>query len=267
MYPILAPLYPVKAELGHDPFPIMDKLKSVPWLPWVTIALYGAAIFSGQRFMKNQERWNWRNSMALWNLGLAIFSFIGTIRLLPYVLHIFSTMSTEDVFCHDARTTFANGSTGLWVQLFLISKFPELIDTFFIVIHKKKLIFLHWYHHMSVVVMCWHSYVSEQPCGIHYCFMNYAVHSVMYFYYFLMTIKKHPKWFNPTIITFLQILQMFFGVGLAIAGAYYWKTSSSCNLVPDQMFIVCFVYATYFFLFVQFFVKRYILKITKTKRA
>jgi len=124
MYPILAPLYPVKAELGHDPFPIMDKLKSVPWLPWVTIALYGAAIFSGQRFMKNQERWNWRNSMALWNLGLAIFSFIGTIRLLPYVLHIFSTMSTEDVFCHDARTTFANGSTGLWVQLFLISKFP-----------------------------------------------------------------------------------------------------------------------------------------------
>jgi len=266
IYPILAPLYPVKAELGYDPFPTLQVLKSMPWAPWVAAAVYGFAIFWGQRFMKNRERFNWRTAMALWNLGLAVFSFIGTIRLLPYALHIFANKSLQDVFCHDARTTFAGGSTGLWVQLFTISKFPELIDTFFIVIHKKKLIFLHWYHHMSVVVMCWHSYISEQPCGIHYCLMNYSVHSVMYFYYFLMTIKKNPKWFNPIIITFLQIAQMFIGIALTIAGFYYWNTSSSCNLVPDQMFIVSFVYATYFFLFVRFFVKRYFVKVKTTKR-
>jgi len=37
------------------------------------------------------------------------------------------------------------GATGLWVQLFILSKIPELIDTFFIVQRKRPLIFLHWY--------------------------------------------------------------------------------------------------------------------------
>ena len=54
----------------------------------------------------------------------------------------------------------------------------ELLDTFFIVIHKKKLIFLHWYHHVSVLLYCWHSYVYKAPLGILFCVMNYGVHSM-----------------------------------------------------------------------------------------
>ena len=58
------------------------------------------------------------------------------------------------------------------------SLFIVLTITFFIVIHKKKLILLHWYHHVSVLLYCWHSYVYKAPLGILFCVMNYGVHSM-----------------------------------------------------------------------------------------
>merc|ERR1711971_1392915 len=99
-------------------------MKSAPWAPWLAIAVYGVAIFWGQKVMQERKSLNWRKTLAVWNLGLAIFSFIGTVRLLPYSLHIFFNKSMQDVFCHNARGSFAGGATGLWVQLFALSKFP-----------------------------------------------------------------------------------------------------------------------------------------------
>ena len=88
----------------------------------------------------------------------------------------------------------------------------ELLDTLFIVIHKKPLIFLHWYHHVTVLLYCWHSYVTKSPAGLFFVVMNYSVHASMYGYYFLMAMKLKPKWFNPIIITCFQISQMIVGV-------------------------------------------------------
>mmetsp|Transcript_21759 Transcript_21759/g.39484 ORF Transcript_21759/g.39484 Transcript_21759/m.39484 type:complete len:87 (+) Transcript_21759:710-970(+) len=68
--------------------------------------------------------------------------------------------------------------------LVLIQNVSELVDTFFIVIHKKPLIFLHWYHHITVLLYCWHSYVTTSPPGIFFVVMNYSVHATMYGYYF-----------------------------------------------------------------------------------
>jgi len=42
----------------------------------------------------------------------------------------------------------------LW--LFIISKVPETIDTLFIVLRRQQLIFLHWFHHASVLVYCFY---------------------------------------------------------------------------------------------------------------
>ncbi len=48
---------------------------------------------------------------------------------------------------------------------FCFSKLPELIDTVFIVLRKQPLIFLHWYHHASVLVYCWFSYQDYSSTG------------------------------------------------------------------------------------------------------
>ena len=147
------------------------------------------------------------------------------------------------------------------------SSFSELLDTFFIVIHKKPLIFLHWYHHVSVLLYCWHSYVYKAPAGILFCVMNYTVHSIMYFYYFLMAARCKPKWFNAVWITLLQIAQMVAGVAATIVTNYLFfvKQSENCYINRANSVAALVMYGSYLVLFFQFFLGRYSIKTTSTK--
>ena len=74
----------------------------------------------------------------------------------------------EDTVCTIPTNAWGNGPTGLWVMLFIFSKIPELIDTAFIVLRKKPLIFLHWYHHITVLLFCWSSYSSVAGSGLYF---------------------------------------------------------------------------------------------------
>jgi hypothetical protein len=139
----------------------------------------------------------------------------------------------------------------------LISFHSELIDTFFIVIHKKPLIFLHWYHHITVLLYCWHSYVTTSPTGIIFTAMNYTVHATMYGYYFLMALRMKPKWFNPMVITAMQISQMVVGVATTIVSYYYFLTDAECALDRGNNIAAFLMYGSYLFLFCQFFFSRY----------
>jgi hypothetical protein len=81
---------------------------------------------------------------------------------------------------------------------------------------------------------------------------------VRYLYYFLMSVKKVPKWFPPSIITVAQILQMV--VGVFVAYNYYAVLSSGghCAVNTDLLLACAVMYSTYLYLFVEFAVKRYI---------
>merc|ERR1712127_1141715 len=84
---------------------------------------------------------------------MGVYSGISALRCITAFLSL-ATRSLRDNFCIDP-TTFYGGSFFLWTILFVLSKFAELWDTFFIVVHKKPLIFLHWYHHITVLLYCW----------------------------------------------------------------------------------------------------------------
>jgi len=260
LYPVVEPSY-TKWEKYYDPIPALQWMQARPFIPLIAVACYCAFLNLGPAWMKERKPWNWRKVLALWNFALSLFSTIGMMRTAPHILHNLFTFSLRDNLCTDPEFTGGSGSTGLWVQLFIWSKFPELLDTFFIVIHKKPLIFLHWYHHITVLLYCWASYTTHHPAGLIFTAMNYAVHAFMYFYYFLMCIKMKPKWLNPAFITYAQISQMVVGVFVTIFSWYFFLVDDDenvpCNntLANNSMALV--MYGSYLLLFVQFFMVRF----------
>jgi len=257
-------------EKNYNPLMILHFMQANPVVPIIACLLYGFFIVSGTKYMSNRDPCNWRTQLAIWNFSLSLFSFIGMARTAPQLFYNLSTLSLRDNLCVDPQITYGSGSTGMWVQLFVLSKFPELLDTLFIVIHKKKLIFLHWYHHVTVLLYCWHSYATTSPSGLFFVAMNYSVHAIMYGYYFLMAMKLKPKWFNPIIVTIAQISQMFVGVVVTLVAFYYYKfDENDCQIQRKNNVAAFLMYGSYLFLFLQFFVGRYFkdkkIKVTKKK--
>jgi len=271
--PTLGKLY-LPFEKFYDPAGMLVWMQERPMIPILACIIYVVFIVTGRAYMAKKPAGSWRKILAAWNFSLSLFSWIGAFRTAPQLYYNLMTYSLRDNLCHDPAALCGSGSTGLWVQLFILSKFPELIDTFFIVIHKKPLIFLHWYHHITVLLYCWHAYVTTSPFAFFFVVMNYIVHAVMYGYYFLMAIKMRPKWFNPIVVTFLQLSQMFIGVGVSIAAFYYYNNpveGKTCNIRKENNVAAFVMYGSYFYLFAQFFLARYFkVKVegeTKKKKA
>jgi len=242
------------------------------WVAPAACVLYLVFVYVGPKLMESRKPWDLRNALKVWNLGLAIFSFIGTIRVLPHLGYMLWSMGWEVSMCTPPVFTCGHGACGLWAMFFIYSKYFELIDTLFIVLRKKPLSFLHWYHHVTVLLYTWDAYVQEQPPGLYFIAMNYTVHAIMYFYYFLASVlSKPPKW--AVFVTILQISQMFIGMYVTGWGLYYSfnyvgidymevKTASvpltvGCAVMRYNLYAACLMYSTYIYLFAEFFIKRY----------
>mmetsp|Transcript_54620 Transcript_54620/g.116039 ORF Transcript_54620/g.116039 Transcript_54620/m.116039 type:complete len:307 (-) Transcript_54620:170-1090(-) len=260
VYPSLGKLY-LPFEKFYDPAETLGWMQLRPTFPIWSCILYLILITVGRSHMEKNPAWSWRRVLAAWNLSLSLFSTIGFLRTAPHLFHNLMSYPLREVMCGDPKETYGSGSTGLWVQLFILSKFPELLDTFFIVVHKKPLIFLHWYHHVTVLLFCWHSYVTASPPGLFFVTMNYAVHAVMYGYYFLMAVGMRPRWFNPIVVTLMQIAQMAVGVSVTALGFYFYSNPEEgriCNIQKENLTAGFIMYGSYFYLFLHFFLTRYI---------
>ena len=164
----------------------------------------------------------------------------------------------EETVCKIPTESWGNGPTGLWVMLFIFSKVPELMDTVFIVLRKKPLIFLHWYHHVSVLLFCWSAYSTVAGSGLYFVAMNYTVHAMMYGYYCLQALKMCPKSFPAHLITISQITQMFVGTGVCVSGWYFKLSGATCANDFSNLTAGAIMYGSYLYLFVEFALKRYI---------
>lgn len=249
-------------EKDFDHYPWVDFVnRTWPTIPVLACTIYFLMIVIGTRVMKDRKPFGWKKSLGAWNLLLCVFSLVGTIRTMPLFVYNLTHVPFTDTFCTHGTPNFLTGPSGFWVLAFFLSKLPELIDTVFIVFRKSKLMFLHWYHHITVLLYAWHCYVDQSSTGLYFCAMNYAVHTLMYGYYFLMTIKAVPKWFKPEIITIAQLLQMVVGGYVCFASYYYVRTGTrDCDVSRENALAGALMYSSYFCLFADFFVKRFILK-------
>lgn len=121
---LLISIYPFSFEKKYDPIPVLRWMAEHPMIPVAAVAIYGFLIVWGQHVMKRRPAWNWRKAMAIWNLSLSVFSWIGMFRTAPQLASNLYHMSVRDILCEDPSSTYGSGSSGLWVQLFVLSKFP-----------------------------------------------------------------------------------------------------------------------------------------------
>lgn len=195
--------------------------------------------------------------LAAWNGFWSVFSaacFVDLARLLAG-----STLSWHQSICTDDEMSTASSIAQYAMRarfLFVIAKIAELGDTAFIVLRKRPLILLHYWHHETVLLFTWQmaQLQSEGGDGTYYTLMNAFVHMIMYGYYSLSGVfggvRKVP--FLPQAITFLQIAQMALAMGLLGYRTAHCNTKNTQNLAFGWL-----IYASYFVLFIHYFAQRY----------
>lgn len=109
-------------------------------LPYLAVLAYLASIYAGQNYMKTRKPMNLKWPLFIWNAGLAIFSYICVMRGIVEV----GLFVTKEGFVPSMCLARTDNVSGFWVFLFLMSKFAELGDTFFLVARKRNVMFLHW---------------------------------------------------------------------------------------------------------------------------
>ncbi|GET87103.1 fatty acid elongase, putative [Leishmania tarentolae] len=223
--------------------------------------LYVLIVFLGPKAMENCKPYRLKYLIAAWNLALSLFSLCGTIGVGIMLMNSLEERGMYETTCYLNKHIY-DGELTFWLFAFLLSKIPEMLDTIFLVLMKKPIIFLHWYHHLTVTVFCWYAGYTLIASGIWFASMNYAVHTVMYFYYFLCSVGMR-KLIRPIapLITGAQLLQMVVGTVIVLYSFYYGYISErGCGVDHRTIRMGLCMYGSYCVLFATLFARLYMKK-------
>eukprot|EP00658_Telonema_sp_P-2_P004172 TRINITY_DN11565_c0_g1_i4.p2 TRINITY_DN11565_c0_g1~~TRINITY_DN11565_c0_g1_i4.p2 ORF type:complete len:149 (+),score=23.34 TRINITY_DN11565_c0_g1_i4:210-656(+) len=142
-----------------------------------------------------------------------------------------------------------------------------MVDTVWLMLRGRPVIFLHWYHHVTVMLFCWHSYASRiGGAGLWFATMNYLVHSLMYLYFATQTQRSSPRLrqavriYTSPVLTLLQISQMVVGLAVLVSGASASMSGEGCQYLPKSTAVLGIgMYTSYFILFSKLFIEHYFL--------
>ena len=261
---------PVRNPTYLEPFEFERNFELHKWRSWFSRNwtlfvhlgfVYVLLIQIGTWWMKNRRPYKLQFLLTVWNIGLAFFSLAGFLRSAPEMLFIYQTRSNPFFQLVCSRQD-GNIVSAYWAWVGTFSKAIELGDTAFIVLRKTPLIFLHWYHHVTVMLYTSYTYEAQDPCHRFFIVMNYFVHSVMYSYYALRALGIKVPRLISMVITSLQLLQMIFGCALNAYSYYILKTGAGvdCARLEHNVIIATVMYVSYLVLFAHFFYKTYVVK-------
>lgn len=143
-------------------------------------------------------------------------------------------------------------------------KYWEFVDTIFLVLKKKPLLFLHVYHHVVTALLCFIEIEYATAMAWVVITLNLLVHVVMYAYYALATLHIPCPW--KRYITVLQIVQFVIDVAVCAFAIYnhyihrYWPWMphvGDCEGRPMGAWSGIGVLLSYLVLFLLFYRKTY----------
>ena len=233
---------------------------------------YVTLVFWSKNVLKDIKPWSSHLTVCAiaWNILLALFSSVCFILFTLETAHVWSNGGWNATVCTLPPHT---GQHALWSLLFIVSKVWEFGDTALLVLRRKPVTFLHWYHHCTVLILS--CYIGGHNSSLRRIFanVNSGIHGIMYTYYALAVGGfKVPRTYSM-MITSLQVIQMVIGVLACIHYINYCgsnacsssvivtSTSNSSGASTYDLSPVYFsllIYFTYLILFLQFFHQAYI---------
>jgi len=235
---------------------LLQFVKNYDMLSVWSSLLYVVVIFGAQWIMQRKEKYDLSSALTLWSGMLALFSVIGTVRMWPEIIHVLRYEGLYHSSC--VASYMEHPATQFWAGLFTLSKIIELGDTMFIVLRKKPLIFLHWYHHISALLYTWYSFPNKISYGRWFICLNFAAHAIMYSYYTLRAMKIRVPNKIRMSITLFQLIQMVIGCLINFYVYSVKKQGHYCEVSVRNIGYSFAMYFSYFVLFAKFFYDSYI---------
>lgn len=134
----------------------------------------------------------------------------------------------------------------------------ELGDTIFIVLRKRPLIFLHWYHHVATLNYGIWSYNEKTAYNTWIVWLNFSVHAFMYTYYFLSACSiRSPAWVSR-LITTSQITQFLITLVILFHAGYLKLVGYSVDTTWPVYLYCLAMELSYVALFGNFFYQSYV---------
>jgi len=251
------------AEKTFNPEAARQWSDSVKFLSvWLSV-IYVILIFSGQRWMQSRPPFKLQIPLLLWNSVLSLFSIIGAVRTVPELYNGLANHGWTHTVCDPS---FYLGQSGFWAFVFTVSKVYELGDSLFIVLRRQPLIFLHWYHHITVMIYAFYAYSEHVSAARWYIVMNYCIHSIMYTYFALRALRVPVPSFVRMSVTSLQILQMIIGLVVSVCVFIIKHSGTDCHQSYINLAAAILMYGSYLILFAHFFYRQFAIPAKKKSR-
>jgi hypothetical protein len=225
-------------------------------VPFTAIGLYLLMVFFLPQVMKNREPMKLQGLMVIHNYFLSYLSLVMMIGVLREVFYIWQISGIEGLMCDSNREHLGQTNVYFWYHIFYLSKMYEFVDTAILILRKKPLIFLHVYHHVITLLLCWYCMYDNLSIQWLCTTANTLVHVFMYYFYACQSLNISVWW--KKYLTTLQIIQFIVDDTANLSWAYYTILEErTCSGSWSGFWFGVLVIASFLILFVQFFKKTY----------
>lgn len=250
LYPLDNPRLSFLQRLAEQPYPAKPEglpvadwafeLSLSPWVPVLTGVVYLFATHAtNHRFGPGKPKptdlvkqsYGLSQTVLGHNILLAAYSgwtfFHAATRIFSYLAGgaISGGVSgLTNAYCTVPISDASFAGLGIYVWLFYISKYYEIIDSVILILKGKPVSNLQSYHHAGAILCMWAAYRYSAPAVFIFLLFNSLVHTLMYTYYSMTAMKLPFTGGLKRSMTTIQITQLV--VGCAMASSYAFLTYS-----------------------------------------